>query len=61
MVALRGSGPLKLGGTMNVSNVRLERAVTTGAFAVASPGGWEGAPTRPELGMLGAPPGTVVR
>ncbi|UKY49996.1 sugar kinase [Streptomyces inhibens] len=40
---------------------RLERAVTTGAFAVASRGDWEGAPTRPELGMLGAPPGTVVR
>ncbi|WP_449344134.1 sugar kinase [Streptomyces nigrescens] len=40
---------------------RLERAVTTGAFAVASPGDWEGAPTRAELGMLGAPPGTVVR
>ncbi|MFG2210874.1 sugar kinase [Streptomyces sp. NPDC048638] len=40
---------------------RLGRAVTTGAFAVASPGDWEGAPTRAELGMLGAPPGTVVR
>ncbi|UQA98001.1 sugar kinase [Streptomyces halobius] len=40
---------------------RLERAVTTGAFAVASPGDWEGAPTRAELGMLSAPPGTVVR
>ncbi|MFJ9853982.1 sugar kinase [Streptomyces sp. NPDC101150] len=40
---------------------RLTRAVTTGAFAVASPGDWEGAPTRSELGMLGAPPGTVVR
>ncbi|MCF3147884.1 sugar kinase [Streptomyces platensis] len=40
---------------------RLERAVTTGAFAVASPGDWEGAPTRSELDMLGAPPGTVVR
>ncbi|WP_280921982.1 sugar kinase [Streptomyces decoyicus] len=39
----------------------LERAVTTGAFAVASRGDWEGAPTRSELGMLGAPPGTVVR
>ncbi len=40
---------------------RLERAVTTGAFAVASHGDWEGAPTRAELGLLGAPPGTVVR
>ncbi|GGV14650.1 sugar kinase [Streptomyces spectabilis] len=33
---------------------RLERAVTTGAFAVASRGDWEGAPTRAELGLLGA-------
>ncbi|MFH8592505.1 PfkB family carbohydrate kinase [Streptomyces rimosus] len=40
---------------------RLERAVTTAALAVASPGGWEGAPTRAELHLLGAPPGTVVR
>lgn len=40
---------------------RLERAVTTGAFAVAASGDWEGAPTRAELGLLGAAPGTVVR
>ncbi|MGW6273317.1 sugar kinase [Streptomyces sp. NPDC055060] len=40
---------------------RLDRAVTTGAFAVASHGDWEGAPTRSELGLLGAGPGTVVR
>ncbi|MFF1381466.1 sugar kinase [Streptomyces sp. NPDC058308] len=40
---------------------RLDRAVTTGAFAVASPGDWEGAPTRAELPLLGAGPGTVVR
>ncbi|WP_312024598.1 PfkB family carbohydrate kinase [Streptomyces sp. WAC 06783] len=40
---------------------RLERGVTTGAFAVASPDDWEGAPTRAELHLLGAPPGTVVR
>ncbi|MGW6022938.1 sugar kinase [Streptomyces sp. NPDC055099] len=40
---------------------RLDRAVTTGAFAVASYGDWEGAPTRAELGLLGAGPGTVVR
>ncbi|KOT89200.1 sugar kinase [Streptomyces sp. NRRL F-5755] len=40
---------------------RLERAGITGAFAVASPGDWEGAPTRAELHLLGAPPGTVVR
>lgn len=40
---------------------RLDRAVTTGAFAVASPGDWEGAPTRAELGLLAAGPGTVMR
>ncbi len=40
---------------------RLERGVTTGAFAVTSPGDWKGAPTRAELHLLGAPPGTVVR
>ncbi|MEU6675771.1 sugar kinase [Streptomyces sp. NPDC046925] len=40
---------------------RLDRAVTTGAFAVASHGDWEGAPTRAELGLLGAGAGTVVR
>ncbi|MGW7550206.1 PfkB family carbohydrate kinase [Streptomyces rimosus] len=40
---------------------RLERGVTTGAFAVTFPGAWEGAPRRAELHLLGAPPGTVVR
>ncbi|MBC9712569.1 sugar kinase [Streptomyces sp. TRM66268-LWL] len=40
---------------------RLDRAVTTGAFAVASHGDWEGAPTRAELPLLGAGAGTVVR
>ncbi|WP_405781116.1 sugar kinase [Streptomyces sp. NBC_00859] len=40
---------------------RLDRAVTTGAFAVAASGDWEGAPTRAELGLLAAEPGTVVR
>ncbi|MWA02681.1 sugar kinase [Actinomadura sp. LD22] len=40
---------------------RLNRAVTTGAFAVASPGDWEGLPTRRELPLLEAPPGTTVR
>ncbi|MFH8747384.1 carbohydrate kinase family protein [Streptomyces rimosus] len=39
----------------------LERAVITGAFAVAFSGDWEGAVTRAELHLLGAPPGTVVR
>ncbi|WP_106968885.1 hypothetical protein [Streptomyces monomycini] len=40
---------------------RLVRAVTTGAFAVAWPGDWEGAPIRAEPHLLGTPPGTVVR
>jgi 2-dehydro-3-deoxygluconokinase len=40
---------------------RLDRAVTTGAFAVASVGDWEGAPTRAELSLLSSAPGTVVR
>ncbi|MFD9911042.1 sugar kinase [Streptomyces sp. NPDC059063] len=40
---------------------RLERAVVCGAFAVAARGDWEGAPTRAELGLLGAEAGTVVR
>ncbi|WP_399924950.1 PfkB family carbohydrate kinase [Streptomyces kanamyceticus] len=106
MVALRGGGPLKLGGSLEVSvagaesnvaiglarlghtvrwagavgagdafvagylsalldgadvTARLDRAVTTGAFAVASRGDWEGAPTRSELRLLEAPHGTVVR
>lgn len=39
----------------------LDRAVTTGAFAVASAGDWEGAPTRAELELLGSTPGTVIR
>lgn len=43
------------------AEARLDRAVTTGAFAVASRGDWEGAPTRAELGLLSAPAGTVVR
>jgi len=40
---------------------RLDRAVTTGAFAVAVRGDWEGLPTRAELGLLDAVPGTTVR
>ncbi|WP_345537777.1 sugar kinase [Phytohabitans rumicis] len=40
---------------------RLDRAVTTGAFAVAARGDWEGLPTRTELGLLDAVPGTTVR
>nr|WP_308401352.1 sugar kinase [Streptomyces sp. AP-93] len=45
----------------STQEARLDRAVTTGAFAVASRGDWEGAPTRAELGLLAAPAGTVVR
>jgi 2-dehydro-3-deoxygluconokinase len=40
---------------------RLERAVTAGAFAVASPGDWEGLPTRAELGLLDTLPGSTLR
>jgi 2-dehydro-3-deoxygluconokinase len=40
---------------------RLERAVTTGAFAVAARGDWEGLPTRAELGLLDAVPGATIR
>ncbi|WP_328298454.1 sugar kinase [Streptomyces sp. NBC_00435] len=38
---------------------RLDRAVRAGAFAVASRGDWEGAPTRTELGLLSAAAGAV--
>ncbi|WP_030452546.1 sugar kinase [Herbidospora cretacea] len=40
---------------------RLARAVTVGAFAVASPGNWEGLPARSELGLLDTLPGSVIR
>ncbi|WP_344939842.1 sugar kinase [Sphaerisporangium flaviroseum] len=40
---------------------RLGRAVTTGAFAVACSGDWEGLPTRPELGLLDTLPGSILR
>ncbi|GLY82150.1 sugar kinase [Actinoallomurus iriomotensis] len=40
---------------------RLGRAVTTGAFAVASSGDWEGLPTRDELSLLDSLPGTTLR
>jgi 2-dehydro-3-deoxygluconokinase len=40
----------------------LERAVTTGAFAVSTRGDWEGAPTRDELSLLRAhTPGATLR
>ncbi|MFC8094550.1 sugar kinase [Streptomyces sp. NPDC057301] len=40
---------------------RLDRAVTVGAFAVASAGDWEGLPARDELGLLRATPGSALR
>jgi 2-dehydro-3-deoxygluconokinase len=40
---------------------RLDRAVTTGAFAVATPGDWEGLPDRAELALLDHGPGGTVR
>ncbi|RKR92352.1 2-dehydro-3-deoxygluconokinase [Micromonospora pisi] len=40
---------------------RLDRAVTTGAFAVATRGDWEGLPTRAELSLLDHAPGSAVR
>jgi len=40
---------------------RLERAVTTGAFAVASRGDWEGLPSRDELGLLRTAPESALR
>ncbi|WP_433128874.1 sugar kinase [Micromonospora sp. CA-240977] len=40
---------------------RLDRAVTTGAFAVATRGDWEGLPDRAELTLLDHGPGGTVR
>lgn len=40
---------------------RLDRAVITGAFAVASLGDWEGLPTRAELGLLDTGPESTLR
>jgi 2-dehydro-3-deoxygluconokinase len=40
---------------------RLARAVTTGAFAVAARGDWEGAPRRADLALVAAPDGTTLR
>jgi 2-dehydro-3-deoxygluconokinase len=40
---------------------RLERAVITGAFAVAHHGDWEGSPNRAELHLLDAAEGTTIR
>nr|WP_235617956.1 sugar kinase [Streptomyces sp. CB02400] len=40
---------------------RLHRATRTAAFAVATPGDWEGLPHRDELSLLDAAPGATVR
>lgn len=40
---------------------QLYRAVTMGAFAVASPGDWEGLPHRDELELLDTTPGETLR
>ena len=40
---------------------RLHRATATAAFSVATPGDWEGLPTRADLALLDAPSGTTVR
>jgi 2-dehydro-3-deoxygluconokinase len=40
---------------------RLHRATTTAAFVVASPGDWEGLPTRAELPLLDGPRSRIVR
>jgi 2-dehydro-3-deoxygluconokinase len=40
---------------------RLGRATITGAFAVASPGDWEGLPARHELALLDSLPGSTLR
>lgn len=40
---------------------RLDRAVTTAAFAVATAGDWEGLPTRADLPLLDHPEGTALR
>ena len=40
---------------------QLVRANMLGAFAVSTPGDWEGLPTRDELGLLSAASGDVVR
>ncbi|MFC7246715.1 sugar kinase [Catellatospora aurea] len=40
---------------------RLDRAVTVGAFAVATRGDWEGLPSRDDLALLDHDPGSAVR
>jgi 2-dehydro-3-deoxygluconokinase len=43
------------------AGARLDRAITTGAFAVATRGDREGLPTRAELSLLDHAPGTTIR
>jgi 2-dehydro-3-deoxygluconokinase len=43
------------------AGARLDRAVTCGAFAVATRGDWEGLPGREELRLLEAAPGATLR
>lgn len=40
---------------------RLQRAATSGAFAVATRGDWEGLPTRHDLALLDCPAGATLR
>lgn len=52
-----------LSATLDAHDVasRLNRGVLAAAFAVARHGDWEGLPTREELQLLDAPPGTTIR
>lgn len=52
-----------LSGLLNGADIpsRLHRAVTTAAFAVGTPGDWEGLPTQDELSLLDQPDGTTIR
>lgn len=49
------------GGNSPAVKGRLHRAATTGAFAVATAGDWEGLPTRADLALLDEPSGSTVR
>jgi 2-dehydro-3-deoxygluconokinase len=52
-----------LSGVLDAAGVeaRLDRAVTTAAFAVATRGDWEGLPNRAELALLDHAPGEAIR
>ncbi|MEU8001203.1 sugar kinase [Catellatospora sp. NPDC049111] len=43
------------------ATARLDRAVTVGAFAVATRGDWQGLPSRDDLALLDHDPGSAVR